>query len=61
MDDLNGDGTVDFADAQWLAKRIARLDAKHPQFTGGLHAYHARRPAHGPFLHVDVRGTPARW
>jgi hypothetical protein len=29
-------------------------------FEGGLGLYQANR-AHGPFVHVDVRGYPARW
>lgn len=60
MDDLNGDGVIDVHDAQWLADRIARLDAARPRLVGGLSAYPATA-AHGPFVHVDVRGAPVRW
>ena len=60
MDDLNGDGVIDRRDAEWLAQRVASVDAAHPRFAGGLSAYPANR-YHGPFVHVDVRGTPVRW
>jgi hypothetical protein len=62
MDDLNGDGRVDLEDAKLLAglvERLSRSSWYHP-FQGGLGLYRATR-AHGPFLHVDVRGHRARW
>lgn len=62
MDDLNGDGRVTEADARVLAEiveeKAAALDA--PSFAGGLGIYGATA-SHGPFIHVDVRGEPARW
>ncbi|WP_423822188.1 D-Ala-D-Ala carboxypeptidase family metallohydrolase [Salinisphaera sp. SPP-AMP-43] len=60
MDDLNGDGTVDVADARWLARLIDSLGEAKPRFVGGLSAYSANS-AHGPFVHTDVRGVAARW
>lgn len=60
MDDLNGDGTVDVADARWLARLIDSLGEAEPRFVGGLSAYSANS-AHGPFVHTDVRGVAARW
>ena len=61
MDDLNGDGRVTRADANFLydfADRLYRgrsdLDA------GGIGAYGANA-VHGPFVHVDGRGSRARW
>ncbi len=62
MDDLNGDGRVDKRDAQWFANFIngmSRGGAFGPRI-GGLGVY-GSTSAHGPFVHVDVRGTRARW
>lgn len=62
MDDLNKDGRVDRADARWLANFInemSRRDAFGPRI-GGIGVY-GSTSAHGPFVHVDVRGTRARW
>lgn len=62
MDDLNGDGRSDQQDAQWLAtlidRRFRQPDVAH--LLGGLAKYPAN-PAHGPFVHIDVRGFRARW
>ncbi len=62
MDDLNKDGVVNREDAVWLANFIANM-TKQGAFgsrIGGLGVYDANA-AHGPFVHVDVRGTLARW
>jgi hypothetical protein len=73
MDDLNRDGRIDLADADLLYEIIEGIGAaKVPAVTtaasapasghsaGGLAKY-AATPAHGPFIHVDVRGRRARW
>ena len=60
MDDLNGDGRVNTADARWLAQVVEEVEQAHPALTGGVGVYSANS-AHGPFVHVDVRGTKARW
>lgn len=60
MDDLDGDGQVTVRDARWLAAVAARIEDRHPGVRGGIGTYRATR-AHGPFVHVDTRGTPARW
>lgn len=60
MDDLNRDGKVTKADATVLAKAIERVEQRYPELTGGVAVYKATR-AHGPFVHVDVRGERARW
>ena len=62
MDDLNKDGVVNREDAVWLANFISNM-SKQGAFgprVGGLGIYGANA-AHGPFVHVDVRGTLARW
>lgn len=60
MDDLNRDGRVDLRDTGPISAAIARVEAKHPELAGGLGTYQAMGPS-GPFAHVDVRGTSARW
>jgi Peptidase M15 len=62
MDDLDGNGRVNLDDAKLLAGVVERLSRSSwfRPFEGGLGLYRANR-AHGPFLHVDVRGYRARW
>lgn len=60
MDDLDGDGRVTIKDAGRLASVAAQVEADYPEMTGGIGVYRANA-VHGPFVHVDVRGTPARW
>ena len=62
MDDLNKDGRVDRNDAVWLADFINSMSQRGafgPRI-GGIGIY-GSTSAHGPFVHVDVRGTRARW
>lgn len=60
MDDLNRDGRVTRDDALVLFAAAERVERNHPDLIGGLSAYKAN-DAHGPFVHVDVRGRKARW
>lgn len=63
MDDLNGDGLIDRRDAIALFGVVDTLGPPSrggSRFAGGLGIYGATR-AHGPFLHIDVRGRAARW
>ena len=60
MDDLNRDGRVDSRDAKIILDAVDRVERAHPTLVGGGGLYRATR-AHGPFAHVDVRGTRARW
>lgn len=61
MDDLNRDGKITKADANWLydyAQKLYKQRTDLPK--GGLGAYRANA-VHGPFVHVDGRGSTARW
>jgi hypothetical protein len=59
IDDLDGDGKVDLEDARLLYRLIDEMnDGESGQ--GGLAPYPATS-AHGPFVHLDVRGYRARW
>jgi uncharacterized protein YcbK (DUF882 family) len=60
MADLNRDGRVDTRDAAILAEAADRVERAHPELAGGVGIYRANR-AHGPFVHIDVRGSRARW
>lgn len=60
MSDLNGDHKVNFADVKMILDAVERVEARYPELVGGtgLYAYSGRS---GPFAHIDVRGTRARW
>lgn len=60
MSDINRDGKVDTRDAKVLAMAAERVEKAHPDLVGGIGVYPATS-AHGPFVHIDVRGTRARW
>jgi hypothetical protein len=61
MDDLDRDGRVSRDDARWLFGLVDAMDrAPGSRWRGGLGDYDSTA-AHGPFLHVDVRGRLARW
>ena len=62
MDDLNRDGQVDIEDAKFLYDQIEELlaDKAFRHLQGGM-GYYPGTSAHPPFVHVDVRGTAARW
>jgi hypothetical protein len=61
MDDLDHDGKIAREDAKVLFDIVDAMDrAPDARFTGGLGLYGGTR-AHGPFVHVDVRGRQARW
>ena len=65
MDDLDGDGRGDIADARVLFRMVEEVERAErrglPRVrVGGLKAYR-KNQVRGPFVHVDVRGRAARW
>jgi len=60
MDDLNHDGRVDAGDVHVIEAAVDRVELAHPELAGGLGLYREMGPS-GPFAHIDVRGTRARW
>jgi hypothetical protein len=60
MDDLNRDGRIDSRDAKVILDAVEQVERAHGDLAGGVGVYRATR-SHGPFAHVDVRGTAARW
>ena len=62
MADLNRDGQVDIQDSKFLYDQVERMLAtkEFARFQGGM-GYYPANGAHPPFVHMDVRGTAARW
>jgi hypothetical protein len=60
MDDLNHDRRIDWRDAKMIVDAVERVERANPELAGGGGVYKATR-AHGPFAHIDARGTRARW
>ena len=60
MSDLNGDHKVNFADVKMILDAVERVEARYPELVGGTGLYAYSGPS-GPFAHIDVRGTRARW
>ena len=60
IDDLDGDGCVGPGDARIVAEAAERVEKAHPDLVGGVSVYPATA-AHGPVVHVDTRGSRARW
>jgi uncharacterized protein YcbK (DUF882 family) len=60
MDDLNRDGRVNFRDTRVILAAVERIERLYPDLVGGVGLYHSSGP-HGPFAHIDVRGSRARW
>ncbi len=60
--DMNKDGRIDIQDSKFLYDAIERMLSEKEQkhFQGGM-GYYPANSAHPPFVHVDVRGTAARW
>jgi len=60
LDDLNCDGRVNLEDARILASAAEAVERRNPELAGGIGIYPGTS-AHGPFVHIDARGTRARW
>lgn len=61
MDDLNGDGTVDVEDARIIVQAAERVERRYPHLIGGIGIYRPVRGSHCGMVHIDTRGTRARW
>jgi uncharacterized protein YcbK (DUF882 family) len=58
--DANGDGRYTAADTKLVVKAVEAVESRHPDLTGGLGLYTSRRYS-TPYVHIDARGTRARW
>ncbi len=56
--DANGDGRLDALDAQLVQSAAEVVEREHPELVGGLGLY---TNVASPYVHIDVRGTRARW
>ena len=62
MDDLNADGKIDEQDVSIFHSLVdSQYDLpEYKEFRGGL-GFYKKNSVHKGFIHVDVRGTKARW
>ena len=60
MDDLNGDGRINLADARVIGEAVDRVERKYPIMIGGMH-YYPPTGGHQGMVHIDTRGYRARW
>lgn len=60
MDDINGDGQITKADANYMYDYAQELFKREGLKQGGIGSYKANA-VHGPFVHIDARGRAARW
>jgi uncharacterized protein YcbK (DUF882 family) len=58
--DANGDGHVTREDANLVAAAVEMVEQSHPDLAGGLGLYVSGRYRQ-PYVHIDTRGTRARW
>jgi hypothetical protein len=61
MDDLNGDGRVDIADARIIVEAAERVERRYPHLVGGIGIYRPQPGSHCGMVHIDTRGHRARW
>ena len=59
-DDITGDGRVNTRDAEKFAAAAEAVEGRHRSLLGGIGIYTACCGP-GPFTHIDVRGSRARW
>jgi len=60
MDDIDRNKRVDVYDGEYLVDLVRVLEARGEVAVGGASAYRWTA-AHGPFVHIDVRGSAATW
>jgi uncharacterized protein YcbK (DUF882 family) len=60
VSDLNGDGRRDVQDVILMRAAVTEVERRHPHLVGGVGVY-TNSGARSPFIHIDVRGTHARW
>jgi hypothetical protein len=60
MDDLDRNKRIDVYDGEYLVDIVRTLEAQGRVVTGGASAYRWI-PSHGPFVHLDIRGSQAVW
>lgn len=59
--DANNDGQLTEIDARLVASAAEAVERKYPDLVGGIGLYITRDGGGWPYVHIDVRGTRARW
>ncbi len=59
--DANNDGRLSEIDARLVAAAAEIVERKHPELVGGIGLYYNNSGGGWPYVHIDVRGTRARW
>ncbi len=60
MDDIDRNKRVDVYDCEYLVELVRILETEGNVLTGGVSAYRWIS-THGPFIHIDIRGSRASW
>lgn len=60
MDDIDRNKRVDVYDGEYLVEIVRKLEVEGKVITGGASAYRWIT-SHGPFVHIDIRGSMAVW
>ena len=58
--DANGDGRFTLADSKLVALAVEAVERDYPELVGGLGLYSGPK-YRTPYVHIDARGTRARW
>jgi uncharacterized protein YcbK (DUF882 family) len=58
--DADGDGRFTAADSRMVALAVEAVERDHPDLAGGLGLYTSRLNRR-PYVHIDARGSRARW
>ncbi len=58
--DVDRDGRFTLRDAQVVVRAVEAVEREHPDLVGGLGLYTSKQYRH-PYVHIDARGTRARW
>lgn len=58
--DADGDGKLTVKDIKLVARAVEIVEAQYPELVGGMGLYTSRRYPH-PYVHIDARGSRARW
>ena len=59
--DANNDGRLTEIDARLVASAAEIVERRYPDLVGGIGLYITPDGAGWPYVHIDVRGTRARW
>ena len=59
--DANNDGRLTEIDARLVAAAAEIVERRYPDLVGGIGLYITPNGAGWPYVHIDVRGTRARW